>query len=516
MRPDPALDQDADESLRELRALLLGSEQSRLQELERRLTDVHVRAGDVSQVLTEAIAARSQRDRSLQLTLQPILEEVLRISVAKNPRMLADALYPVMGEAIRKSVARSLRDLIESLNQVLERRFSFQSLVWRWESITTGKPFGEIVLLRSLTYSVQQVFLIHRETGLLLQHAARDQQVIQDTDMVSGMLTAIQDFVHDSFQASKSDELETMQVGELTVWIHHGPMALLTGVISGTAPPELHVLFQKALEAIHRDFGPALAAFNGNTGPLAGTAIWLQTCFPDRAAGQARNAVRPSRHWLWIPVLLVLLIALGIAWRVRENSRWSSFLARVHQQRGIVLTSAERRDGRYVLTGMRDPLAIEPNSLASGVGVDPGRLESHFQSYLSLEPEFVQLRHNLAQKELIESQIVRFAVNSARIESAEIAHVDAAENAILDLLSNGLKIQILVRGHADSTGEQQKNGFLSADRAAAVRKLMVGRGLPNSLFTSEGVGSGQPLRNAADTDSNRRVQFVVTLPSTAK
>ena len=43
-----------------------------------------------------------------------------------------------------------------------------QGLKWRVESIRTGRPFAEIVLMHSLLYRVEQVFLIHRETGLVL------------------------------------------------------------------------------------------------------------------------------------------------------------------------------------------------------------------------------------------------------------------------------------------------------------------------------------------------------------
>ena len=91
-----------------------------------------------------------------------------------------------------------IRDRAESINQTLERRLSFESLKWRIEGWRTGRDFGEIVLTRSLGYRVEQVFLVHRETGLLLQHVARSDEVL-DSDMVSGMLTAIQDFVRDSF-----------------------------------------------------------------------------------------------------------------------------------------------------------------------------------------------------------------------------------------------------------------------------------------------------------------------------
>ena len=80
---------------------------------------------------------------------------------------------------------------------------------------------------------MEQVFLIHKETGLLLCQVSAPNAAMQDADMVSGMLTAIQDFVGDSFTTQKGEELETLQVGELSVWIEQGPQAILRRRHSG-------------------------------------------------------------------------------------------------------------------------------------------------------------------------------------------------------------------------------------------------------------------------------------------
>ncbi len=228
-----------------LRELLVGPEQSRLEELQRRLDDRQLRTEDLSQIVAEAIALRARRDRTLQQTLNPIIEEAVRISVTRDPAVLANTLFPVIGEAVRKSVAHALRGLVESINQTLERSLSLEALGWRIEALRTGRTFGEIVLTRSLRYRVEQVFLIHRETGLLLEHVARSDQVVQDSDMVSGMLTAIQDFVRDSFVGTSGHEVETIELGEVNLWVQHGPNAILAAVVSGTPPPELRNLLQR-------------------------------------------------------------------------------------------------------------------------------------------------------------------------------------------------------------------------------------------------------------------------------
>ena len=163
----------------------------------------------------------------------------MRISVARDPSILSNTLFPIIGAAVRKSVAHALRGLVESINQTLERSVSLEAVKWRIEALRTGKPFGEIVLTRSVRYRVEQVFLIHRDTGLLLLHAARADQIVQDSELVSGMLTAIQDFIRDSFTGAGGQEVETIELDEFNLWVQHGPAAILAAVVSGTPPPEL-------------------------------------------------------------------------------------------------------------------------------------------------------------------------------------------------------------------------------------------------------------------------------------
>src|SRR5271155_5718002 len=72
-----------------LRELLVGPEQSRLEELQRRLDDKQLRTEDLSQIVAEAIALRARRDHSLQKALNPVIEEAVRLSVKRDPSFLA-------------------------------------------------------------------------------------------------------------------------------------------------------------------------------------------------------------------------------------------------------------------------------------------------------------------------------------------------------------------------------------------------------------------------------------------
>ena len=281
----------------ELRSLLVGPEQRQLRALQTRLEDPAAQARDVSRVLATAVELRTH-DPHLQRALAPTIEDAITASVRRNPRPLADALFPIIGPAIRKAIAATLNGMLESLNTTLEHSLSWRSLRWRLDARRTGRPFAEIVLLNTLVYRVEQVFLIHRPSGLLLQHLRAAETEAQDADMVSGMLTAIRDFVQDSFHVAEDEGLQTLKVGDLSVWIEQGPHALLAVVVRGTAPPSLRTTLQQALEAVHAQYSDLLEPFDGDAARFEGDASAARELCP-AAVPRARAARGSSSRASW-------------------------------------------------------------------------------------------------------------------------------------------------------------------------------------------------------------------------
>jgi outer membrane protein OmpA-like peptidoglycan-associated protein len=74
-------------------------------------------------------------------------------------------------------------------------------------------------------------------------------------------------------------------------------------------------------------------------------------------------------------------------------------------------------------------------------------------------------------------------------------------------------VKLEVQGHTDNRGGVKYNEKLSQDRANAVMKAMVKRGVEAERMTAKGYGPHQPA-DTNDTDEgrqkNRRVQFKIT------
>jgi OOP family OmpA-OmpF porin len=557
------------ESMTELRSLLLGPTETQIAEIHERLTDPHRQLEEVSRILPAAVAVRTRQDNELTKALAPTVTSAIEASVRRNPQPLVDAIFPVIGPAIRRAIAVALSGMTQSLNQTLAHSFSVQGLKWRIEAWRTGKSFAEVVLLHTLLYRVEQVFLIHKETGLLLQHVVAGGAATQDADMVSGMLTAIQDFAHDSFNTPEGDQLETMQVGELTVWVEQGPLAILAGVIRGTAPQELRPVFQVTLEKIHLQFHDALVDFSGDAEPFEAARPLLEDCLetqydPDKQAATPKGIPRPV---IVIATLILLALVVWAFFALRSARRWDAYVERLKSEPGVVVTETGKRDGKYFVAGLLDPLARDPQQLLPEAKVDPLDVISRWQPFQAMSPEFVTAR---ARKLLEPPATVNLKVEGDALEAEGFATLQwitetrrtirfipginqFKEDKLLDLdrivnprllfeldqtrlvpgqeekfnqltadierlsqLAQEMKknVRLEITGHADGSGTEDRNRALSQGRAETIANELNARLPSRTNLTIIAAGSQEKLQDEiteADRAANRSVTFKIIL-----
>jgi len=575
--PDEAsLEPDAQAYL-ELRQLILAPEQEALERLHQRVDDPASRTEDVGSVVAEAIQLRRKQggDEALSIALAPTIETALRESVRKDPTTLADALFPVMGPAIRRSILETLRSFLESFNQVLDQSLSAKGLKWRLEALRTGRSFTEVALLHSLVFRVEQVFLIHKKTGLPIGHAVASAVAMQDPSLVSGMLSAIQDFVRDSFHTSQGQGINRMNVGDLDVWIEEGPHAILACVIRGIAPRELRDRMAEVLENVHREYSEQLAQFDGETAPFTKAGEELSRCLEHRYREESKAK---SFGFVYATAAILFLLAAGwVGWRAVQYGRWDRLVNKLQEQPGFVITSFGCEHGKFVVRGMRDPLAADPVQAIHGSNVDPADGEFHWGGYYSLDDGIVEQRaksilsppatailkvksgvlvvtgvasanwvkdiqtrallvpgiHSVElspelnpgrlafnqAKAQIESAVVKFPVATAALSPAERLALSNLVASIQSLLqsADGLhqSVTLEVLGHTDSTGAEVANLDLSQRRADRVAWELGQFGVPERVLRPRGVGTTNPLRteeNEENRQFNRSATFRVSAP----
>ena len=297
---------------------------------------------------------------------------------------------------------------------------SARGLAWRWEALRTGRPFSEVALLHTLLFRVEQVFLIDRETGLLLRHVSAANADVQDADMVSGMLTAIQDFVRDSFTTRQGEQLETLQVGELTVWIEQGPQAILAGVIRGNAPQQLREVFLETVEKIHLQYGTALKKFSGDATPFVGTQTLLEDCLQSDFDVEQQK-VKAGRKLTPLKVILSVVLLASVVWGffwLRDRRRWDAYVDKLRTEPGIVVTDTGKQGGKHFVSGLRDPLSRDPAIIIQDTGLDAQSVTERWQPFQALTPDFVLAR---AKKSLEPPSSVRLQLNDGVLEAEGFA-----------------------------------------------------------------------------------------------
>ncbi len=377
--------------LKELRKLIVGLDEEDLKRLRDLISDPDNFSDYIVTYLPLSVKKLIESGAVTIEDLTPFIEQAIHESIRKDPHGLADILYPVMGPAIRKAVSEDIKRMLESVNTAVEHGFSLKRMGWRLQALFSGKSYAEIVLSHAYVYRVRHVFLIHRETGLLLHDVSDDEKgVMQDADMVSSMLTAIKDFVNDSLNVGKEEgQLDTIQMGEYTIWIEQGPHAILAAIIEGRPPEDLKLTMKEALEGIHVNFIEELESFEGDTEPFEKTERFLLMCMKKQE--KEKKQKKPVGL---IIITLLLLAGLGylIYQCLDDKKRFSEFISELKNEPGYYIDKADKDFKKHTVSGLKDPLAKDAFLLAEKHGFDTTNLQLYFKPYISLDPSIILQR----------------------------------------------------------------------------------------------------------------------------
>jgi OOP family OmpA-OmpF porin len=257
---------------------------------------------------------------------------------------------------------------------------------------------------------------------------------------------------------------------------------------------------------------------------------------------------------------------------MRERQRWNAYLDRVAAEPGVVLLASGKRDGAYFVTGLRDPLARNPDEFVAEANIAPELVRSRWEPYQALHPPFVTARaalllrppdgvsltydHGLltargspSQQWIDETErlapaiagVSQFKFEGESREAQLIAEIErarigfargqssmeasqqpalAALIAALRQLNDGLEAsrrtaRVEILGYASSDGPDALNEALSQARAERVHLALAAIPLPRLQLAPRGLGRASvlPASTEAEHEANRRTSFRVQLTS---
>ena len=251
--------------------------------------------------------------------------------------------------------------------------------------------------------------------------------------------------------------------------------------------------------------------------------------------------------------------------------RSSTYLEALRREPGIVVVSSGRRDGRFFVDGLRDPLSRDPAQLLAGTGVSADSIAAQWQPYQALAPDFVAARArdllqppagvtlqfqngvltangsasdrwiveserlapaiagvrrfqyaglepDLRIKQQLESLALMFPKGESVLTDGQgdtidrLARLLGELNTVSTLRARRTRVELV--GHADNDGSDEINSPLSVARAETILRQLPVSHFDALEFISRGVGTAEPLApGATETEKarNRRVSFRVHL-----
>jgi hypothetical protein len=119
-------------------------------------------------------------------------------------------------------------------------------------------------------YSIRHVFLVY-PNGLLIAHLTTPGTKIIDVEIFTGMLTAVQSFIKESFQMGESSGgLDRLRYRSLEIAIERGENVFLAVVVDGRVTDQLHNKMHTVVEHVQQKYGPKLKDWDGDLAHVAG------------------------------------------------------------------------------------------------------------------------------------------------------------------------------------------------------------------------------------------------------
>lgn len=253
---------NSQEKLRRLQDLLLQEDRSLHEKVEQNLDElkelIHQRerlAKKVSPILEDRL---EQFEKDIPRKMGPAITKALQAQIKESQNEVVDLLYPIIGKLISKFIRIEIQRLSEKIDQQLSNIFSFKGILRRLKNKINGTSESELILRDTALPLLEELFIIEKGSGILLDSYSRNQTI--DQDMIAGMLTAIKAFVEDAFDKG-AQELEVIQYESYKIHIFNFQTYYIAMVISGIVNAE----FQSYLQNTVLSFSEKFKGYNPET-----------------------------------------------------------------------------------------------------------------------------------------------------------------------------------------------------------------------------------------------------------
>ena len=219
----------------------------------------------LSQIIEEASKAHLP---ALSASLQRVIAPAISKEIANNQDVMIDALYPIMGGMISKYVTQAIKELMEHINKKIERGLSVARFKRKVKAKLSGVSETELLLEESSDAIISELFIIHKESGLLVASASLDTQEIDDPYMVASMASAIKDFINDWINQQahheSREEVQILSYGNATLYIESAGSVYLIAFLNHEPDYELRSKINTFFASLVKEYALYFQTFNGD------------------------------------------------------------------------------------------------------------------------------------------------------------------------------------------------------------------------------------------------------------
>lgn len=236
--------------LQKIKELLLKKELENFDELKKQL---------------DKLEFESNSSEHIKEKISPVVATAIKQSIKSSKNDVVDSLYPIIGSMITKYVSRTFEDMINSINNQIRNRLSFRAISRKLRAKVQGISETELLLKESSKACIKTLFLIDKNSGVVLTTLENKNSTISEPEMVASMLTAIRSFINDWVDKNEENkELNTIDYGGSKIIIESSSSCYLAAIVDGAITKETYKKIEEALAQIVSKYGNKIRGFDGD------------------------------------------------------------------------------------------------------------------------------------------------------------------------------------------------------------------------------------------------------------
>lgn len=244
---------------------------------------------------------------SISRVLGPQMGEAIKNQILVERDAMVDALYPVIGNTISKYMVEVVKDI----NNKIENTLSPEGFKRKIRAKIQGVSEAELIFREVMEYAVLAVFLIHKDSGLVIRDVQPESSFLLEADMIAGMLTAIRVFVNDSVAIpGEVSELHEIEYDASKIIIEVAGYCYLAVVVKGEPSKALLQKIRDTLGTIIINYGMLIQEYSGDPATIPDSLQLLLVNLVETKRKEKRSSVF-GLLFLSVFIFSLILVPLG-------------------------------------------------------------------------------------------------------------------------------------------------------------------------------------------------------------